>query len=162
MGLTKPLFHNTKQSLTNMGDGDCRTRVNRKHFKALPHAEVGRVIRTIRATDAWPSTKLAFEFLVLTATRSGEVRLACWDEIDIDNAIWTIPGKRMKTNREHRVPLSDRALIVLAEAAQFSSGNDLVFPSPTGIALSNATMSKLCKDNAVGAVPHGFRSSFRD
>ena len=139
-----------------------RNGVNRNHFTALPHAEVGRAIRTIRATDAWPSTKLAFEFLVLTAARSGEVRLACWDEIDIDNAIWTIPGKRMKANREHRVPLSGRALIVLAEAAQFSSGNDLVFPSPTGRALSNATMSKLCKDNAVGAVPHGFRSSFRD
>lgn len=136
--------------------------VKRKHQPALPHGRVGWAVEMIRATDAWPSTKLAFEFLVLTASRSGEVRLTSWKEIDLEEAEWTIPGERMKANREHRVPLSGRALEVLSEAGQFSSGSQLVFPSPTGKPLSNATLSKLCRDNAIGAVPHGFRSSFRD
>ena len=136
--------------------------VKRKHQPALPHGRVGWALETIRATEAWPSTKLAFEFLVLTATRSGEVRLASWEEIDLEKADWTIPGERMKANREHRVPLSGRALEVLREAGEFSSGCKLVFPSPRGKPLSNATLSKLCRDNAIGAVPHGFRSSFRD
>lgn len=136
--------------------------VKRKHQPALPHGRVGGALEAIRATDAWPSTKLAFELLVLTATRSGEVRLASWEEMDLEEAVWTIPGERMKANREHRVPLSGRALEVLREAADFSSGRKLVFPSPTGKPLSNATLSKLCRDNTIGAVPHGFRSSFRD
>ena len=135
--------------------------VARRHFAALPHAQVGRAVRTIRATGAWPSTKLAFEFLVLTAARSGEVRLATWEEFDLDNAVWTVPAERMKIGREHRVPLSGRALEVLAEAQKYSDG-ERVFPSPTGKDLSNASLSVLCNENAVGAVPHGFRSSFRD
>ena len=135
---------------------------NRKHYLALPHGKVGRALETIRETEAWPSTKLAFEFLVLTATRSGEVRLALWKEMDLDEAVWAIPGERMKANREHRVPLSSRAVEVLREAGEYFSGGKLVFPSPTGKPLSNATLSKLCRDNAIGAVPHGFRSSFRD
>ena len=139
-----------------------RNGVKRKHQPALPHGRVGWALERIRATDAWPSTKLAFELLVLTATRSGEVRLASWEEMDIEEGVWTIPGERMKANREHRVPLSDSALNVLREAAEFSSGRKLVFPSPRGKSLSNATLSKLCRDNAIGAVPHGFRSSFRD
>ena len=136
--------------------------VIRKHQPALPHGRVGGAVRVIRATEAWPSTKLAFELLVLTATRSGEVRLAPWEEMDLEEAVWTIPGERMKANREHRVPLSGRALDVLREAEEFSSGRKLVFPSPRGKPLSNATLSKLCRDNAIEAVPHGFRSSFRD
>ena len=136
--------------------------VIRKHQPALPHGRVGGAVRVIRATEAWPSTKLAFELLVLTATRSGEVRLALWEEMDLEEAVWTIPGERMKANREHRVPLSGRALEVLREVGEFSSGHKLVFPSPRGKPLSNATLSKLCRDNGIGAVPHGFRSSFRD
>ncbi len=68
----------------------------------------------------------------------------------------------MKANREHRVPLSRRAVVVLREAREYFSGGELVFPSPTGKALSNATLSKLCRENAIGAVPRGFRSGFRD
>ena len=75
--------------------------------------------------------KLAFEFLVLTATRSGEVRLAVRKEMDLDEGVWTIPGERMKSNREHRVPLSSRAVEVLQEAREYFSGGELVFPSPT-------------------------------
>ena len=85
-------------------------RVATKHQRALAHAEVGAALARVRGSGAYLGTKQAFEFLVLTASRSGEVRQARWEEIDRDAAVWTIPGERMKTGREHRVPLSPRAL----------------------------------------------------
>ena len=68
------------------------------------------------ASTAWAGVKLAFEFLVLTATRSAKVRLATWQEIDLDAMVWTIPTARMKTAREHRVPLCSRAIQILQQA----------------------------------------------
>ncbi len=88
----------------------------RRHQRALPHAEVRAALARVRDCDAHAGIRLAFEFLVLTATRSGEVRNARWEEIDRDGAVWTVPAERMKNGREHRVPLSDRALEVLDEA----------------------------------------------
>ena len=133
------------------------------HHRALPHAEVADAIATVRATGAASAAKLAFEFLVLTACRSGEVRLARWDEIDADAATWTIPAARMKTGREHVVPLSDRALAVLAEAREMADGSGLVFPATRyGRPMSDSSLSKLLRENGIAAVPHGFRSSFRD
>ena len=109
------------------------------------------------------SAKLALEFLVLTAARSGEVRKAMWDEIDIDSATWTVPAERMKANREHRVPLSKRALEVLADAAGLSEGSGLVFPGTRpGRPLSENTLVKLFRVCGFDAVAHAFRSSFRD
>ena len=132
-----------------------------QHFKALPHAEVGAAVRKVEESNAWRGTKLAFEFLVLTAARSGEVRKARWEEID--GATWTIPGERMKAGREHRVPLSARALEVLTKARDLEDGSGLVFPSNrSGRMLSDMTISKLIKKLEIQAVPHGFRSSFRD
>ena len=133
-----------------------------QHMKALHHSQVGTAIRTIEATDAHWATIAAFKFLTLTATRSGEIRNATWNEIDLSTAVWTIPSQHTKTGLEHRVPLSTGALAVLVTALPRSGGKGLVFPSPTGRVLSNATMSKLCKENKVGCVPHGMRSSFRD
>lgn len=133
----------------------------RKHFRALPHAEVGAALKTVRASDAWVSTKLAFEFLVLTAGRSGEVRGARWEETDFENAIWTIPAERMKAARKHRVPLSPHAIGVLRQAQGLADGSGLVFPSPTGRQLSPSTLSKLVRELGIAAVPHGFRTSFR-
>ena len=144
------------------------------HHRALPHPGVADAIATIQASDAYPATKLCFEFIVLTACRSGEVRHATWDEFNLDTATWTIPPERMKAKREHRVPLSGRALEILLEAQRLSndegSTNDeegtntsaLVFPSLTGRPLSDNTISKLLRDLRISAVPHGFRSSFRD
>ena len=132
------------------------------HFKALSHADVGTALETIRNSGAWPATKLCLELVALTAVRSGEARLATWDEIDIDSALWTIPEGRMKGAREHRVPLSDRAIEVLREAIPLSGGTGLVFPSAKGKPLSDSTLSKLMRDLHIPAVPHGFRSSFRD
>ena len=129
---------------------------------ALPHAGVAKALATVHGTDAWAGTKLAFRFLVLTAARSGEVRGALWSEIDTDQKLWVIPATRMKAGTEHRVPLSSSAMAVLAEAAGIADHTGLVFPSVTGKPMSDSTLSKLLKENNVGAVPHGFRSSFRD
>ena len=134
----------------------------RAHHKALSCAQVGAAIKTVEATDAWELTKACFTFMVLTATRSGESRLATWGEIDLDSATWTIPAGRMKKDREHRVPLSKAAVAVLERAKAYSHGRGLVFPSSTGRAMSDSTVSKLLRMNAIPAVPHGFRSSFRD
>ena len=136
--------------------------VAHRHQRALPHSEVGSAITKVRGSGSHTATVLAFEFLVLTAARSGEVRLARWDEVDVEAGTWTVPAERMKTKREHRVPLSDRALEVLAAARRLADGSGLVFPSPTGRALSDNAVSKLCRENNIGCVPHGMRSSFRD
>ena len=132
------------------------------HQRALPHAEVGAALGAVRRTGAAPAAKLAFEFMVLCAVRSGEARGAAWDEIDLDRAVWTLPAARMKAGREHRVPLSPRALGVLREAAALRRG-ELVFPAPsTGRALTVAALGDVLRAAGVDAVPHGFRSSFRD
>lgn len=133
----------------------------RKHFRALPHAEVGAALKTVRASDAWVSTRLAFEFLVLTAGSSGEVRGARWKEIDFESSIWTVPADRMKAGRKHRVPLSPPSISVLRQAQGIADGSGLVFPSPTGRQLSPSTLSKLVRELGIAAVPHGFRTSFR-
>ena len=137
-----------------------------QHHSAVPWEDVPATVRKIKETDAYPTTKLALEFLILTAARSGEVRGATWDEIDIDEATWTIPASRMKARTEHRVPLADRCLEILDEAQAFASKlrrtlTELVFPSPRGKTLSDSTLSKLVRENGVPGTPHGFRSSFR-
>ena len=137
-------------------------RVATKHQRALPHAEVGAAVKRVRESGGYPGTVLAFEFLVLTAARGAEVRGALWAEIDRAGAVWTIPGERMKAGREHRVPLSPRALEVLDEAAALFDGDDPVFPSPTGKVANHSLMATLLRQLEIGAVPHGFRSSFRD
>ena len=134
----------------------------RKNHVALPYPEVADAIAIIRESNALEASKLAIEFLVLTAMRSKEVREATWDEVDLEGRAWTIPAERMKIGRPHRVPLSDAAVDVLARAAGIRDGSGWLFPSVTGRALSDSTLSKLCRENDVGAVPHGFRSSFRD
>ena len=133
-----------------------------QHQRALPHAEVGAAIVRVRESDASLAAKLCFEFLVLTACRSGEVRGARWEEIDWDTATWTVPAARMKAGREHRIPLTARALAVLQAARELPDGSGLVFPSARGGELSDNTLSKLLRELGIAAVPHGFRSSFRD
>ncbi len=141
----------------------------RQHHRALPYDAVAGALARVRASKrASLATKLAFEFIVLTAARSGEVRAATWSEIDMDAATWTVPAERMKAGREHRVPLSRAALDVLHQAAGIeeraapSRRTGLVFPSVTGKTLSDSTISKLIRELGIEAVPHGFRSSFRD
>ena len=141
-----------------------RNVVKRRPMPALPYAEVADCIAKVKASRrAGASSKLALEFLVLTAARSAEVRNATWSEIDVDGASWTVPAERMKANREHRVPLSARALEILAEAAELSDGSGLVFPGARrDRPLSENTHAKLLRELGFAAVTHGFRSSFRD
>ena len=134
---------------------------HKQHHKALPYADVSAALATVRASDAYVPTVLAFEFLVLTAARSGEVRGARWNEIDLDARTWTVPGERMKTGREHRVPLSDRAIEILTEARAINPDSDLIFPTVTGRMIQAPVLSALLRENKIEAVPHGFRSSFR-
>ncbi len=130
--------------------------------EALPWAEVPAALAKVRACGAGRSIRLAFELMVLCAVRSAEAREARWDEVDLDAATWTVPAARSKANRPHRVPLSDRAVEVLREAASTRRG-DLVFPSPRGgAAIHRRTFGRLMPALGVAAHPHGFRSSFRD
>ncbi len=102
----------------------------------------------------------ALEFTILTAARSGEVRGATWNEIDMDNRTWTIPGKRMKSAKQHRVPLSNAAMDVLRGLPRLG---DLVFPGVIDRnPLSDASLTSVMRRMDVDAVPHGFRSTFRD
>ena len=132
-----------------------------RHHRALPYGEVAGALAAVRASGAGMSTRLAFDFLVLTAARSGEVRLATWDEIDVEARVWTVPGERMKAGREHRVPLCARALAILDEARILRDATGLVFPGTRRGPLSDMTLSKLLRDLGIDAVPHGFRASFR-
>ena len=133
-----------------------------KHLKALPYGEVAGAIDAIRRSGAGASVKLGLEFLALTACRSGEVRGARWGEIDVAGGVWTIPAERMKGRRGHRVPLSGRAREILAEAKAQAPRSELVFPSARGVQLRALHFSDLFRELGIGAVPHGFRSSFRD
>ena len=145
-----------------LGQALGRQRVVVQHMRALPHGEVADALATVRTSQAVVTTKDAFELLVLTAARSGEVRLATWAEMDLDAGVWTIPAARMKAKRDHRVPLSGRALAILHDARKRSDGMGLVFRSPRGKPLSDMTLSNLIKGLDIAAVPYGFRSSFRD
>ena len=103
------------------------------HFRALPHGEVGRAIAKIRASSAWPFTSLVLEFLILTASRSQEARLAEWGEVDFVTSTWTQPPEHTKMRNEHVVPLSSSALAVLHKAATLAGGRKgLIFPSRKG------------------------------
>ena len=134
-----------------------------EHLRALPHREVADAIRKVRAAKAPEVAKLAFEFLVLTAARWSEVRWAEWAEIDRDAGVWTVPARRMKANRKHRVPLCGRALEILEMARTLCEGSGpLVFSRRGGKPLNDKELRWLVREQGIAAVPHGFRSSFRD
>lgn len=127
-----------------------------QHIPAQPYSEAP-------AFYQWLSTKpfqscLALRFLILTATRTSEIRFARFDEIDGD--IWIIPPERTKTGAEHRVPLPSEALHVL-ERVRTAPEQELLFPSPTGKPMSDATMSRFMEREGYCARPHGFRATFR-
>ena len=133
-----------------------------EHMRALPHQDAAAAVAKVRASgSARAAVKLAFEFLVLTAARSGEVRLATWDEIDTHGHVWTISATRMKAKREHRVPLCGRAVEIL-DAARTLGNGPLVFPGRNGAPLAEKRLRRLLQRQGVAAVPHGFRSTFRD
>jgi len=130
-----------------------------EHHPAVAVGDAGAFMARLRQQAGTGAR--ALEFAILTAARSGEVRGATWAEIDLAGALWVIPAERMKAGREHRVPLSDRAIHIL-KALPRIEGNDLVFSAPRGGQLSDMTLTAVMRRMDVAAVPHGFRSTFRD
>lgn len=136
-----------------------------EHHSAVPYKDIGEFMVKLRAKDSISAK--ALQFLILTAVRSGSVRSANWSEIDYENNTWIIPAEHTKTKQEHRVPLPPQAMKLLEEVQKIQ-GNPKIFPSPRGGELSDNTLSKLMRDMRdsgelkVEAVPHGFRSTFRD
>ena len=128
----------------------------------FPYSEVADVLAAVHASRAQDSVKLVFAFLVLTAGRSREVLGARWDEIDHENAVWTVPDVRMKNRREHRVALSRQAVAVLDKARELGNGDGLVFPNARGGLLSSSSLSRLLVSLDVGFTPRSFRASFRE
>jgi integrase len=135
-----------------------RSPLTRGHHKALPYSELPGFIASLRERKA--TAALALEFAILTATRTGEVLGAKWTEIDLENRTWTIPADRMKAGREHRVPLSPRAVEILETLKPLK--RNWVFPSDKSAKLSSMAMSMLLRRMKVDVTVHGFRSSFRD
>ena len=140
-----------------------KTPAVKSHFRALPYQEVSDALAVVEASTAGLAAKLCFRFTVETAARSGESRAATWDEIDLDARTWTVPAWKMKSNRPHRVPLSNAALDVLRRARELSDDSGLVFPSARGRPLSNMTLTKILRTTGLAdrTTTHGFRTSFK-
>jgi integrase len=130
-----------------------------QHHRAVPWRDVPHVVRALRERDGVAAR--ALEFLALTAARSGEVRGATWSEIDLKARTWTVPAARMKSGRVHRVPLAPAAVQLLKAMPHFQDVES-VFPAPRGGRLSDMAMLAVLRRMKVDAVPHGFRSTFRD
>ena len=137
-----------------------RPRLTRGHHAAMPFADVPAFVGRLRSMQGVAAR--ALEFAILTAARSGEALGARWEEIDLAARLWTVPATRMKGGREHRVPLSDRAMAIVAEVQQ-ARLSDFLFPGlKPGQPLSHVAMQAVLKRAHVDATVHGFRSSFRD
>ena len=134
-----------------------RARLSRGHHKALPYAELPAFIATLRKREA--TAALALEFAILTAARSGEVIGATWNDVDLIKAVWTIPANRMKAGKEHRVPLSPRAVAILEMTKPLAS--PFLFTGNRG-KLSLMAMTMLLRRMKADVTVHGFRSTFRD
>lgn len=135
-----------------------------RHFAALPYAGLPAFIVKLRGAECDAVVRLALEFLILTAARSGEVRGATRNEFDLKAGLWTIPAQRMKAEREHVVPLSDRAITIVQAACQLVPGSKIVFSSRRimGKPLSDMALTMVIRRLQVKATAHGFRSTFRD
>lgn len=137
----------------------------KEHHPAVPYQQMGDFIFKLKSNPSISAK--AVEFLILTAVRSGSVRHAEWNEIDFDKQLWIIPAKNTKARQEHRVPLQPQAIAVL-KSLPVMAGSNIIFPSPRGKALSDMAFSQLMRgmrergELTVEAVPHGFRSTFRD
>jgi integrase len=129
-----------------------------RHHAALPYAEIPAFVAALRGRDAVAAR--ALEFAILTAARTGEVLGATWSEIDLDARVWTIPAERMKSGREHRVPLVDRAIEIIKNMVA-SKQNDYIFYGDRRAALSNMSLLMLLRRIGRNVTTHGFRSTFR-
>lgn len=131
-----------------------------QHHPALPYGELGEFYKQLNVQAGMGAR--ALEFCILTAARSGEVRGATWDEIDLDQATWTIPPERMKAEKEHRIPLSPEA-VALLEALPRIDKSALLFPNTKSAPLSDMTLTAVLRRMSRSDITaHGFRSTFRD
>lgn len=133
-----------------------------RHFEAMSYQEVPAFLKRLHERETF--SRLALEFAILTAARSGEVRGALWCEVDLEKATWTIPPDRMKAHREHVIPLSGPAIRVLRRCAELRCADELlIFPgSRPKQPMSDMTLTKLLREMKLTCTAHGFRSSFRD
>lgn len=132
---------------------------NREHFEALPIDDMHAFMQRLRGAAGMGAR--ALEFSIYTVSRSGAVRAATWDEVDLDAKVWLCPGEKMKSGRPHRVPLSDRAVNLLQALPRFE-GVPLVFPGASGKPMSDMSLTAVMRRMGLSAVPHGFRSTFSD
>ena len=132
------------------------------HFAAMPFADVPTFLTRLRERESWG--RLALEATIMTATRSGEIRSATWEELDLEAGLWTIPASRMKAGREHVIPLSPAAMRVFRRAAELkTAGHAFVFHgAKRDKPMSDMTLTKVLRDMGEKVTAHGFRSSFRD
>jgi integrase len=134
-----------------------RDKGEQAHHAAMDYNDVPDFVRSLRSCRS--AASLALEFCILTAARSGEVRGAKWDEIDLASKVWTIPAARMKSDREHRVPLSDRCCEILESLLARRSGDFVFGGAQVGKSLGKMALPDLMPS---GATVHGMRSSFAD
>lgn len=135
-----------------------RTKLSRGHHKALAYDAIPAFVKQLQEREA--VSALALEFAILTGARTGEVIGAEWDEVDLAKALWTVPPERMKAGKEHRVPLSQRALEMLEQTKQL--GGQYLFPGAKRDKLSSMAMAMLLRRMKLDVTVHGFRSAFRD
>jgi integrase len=135
-----------------------------EHHPAIPYTQINEFVLTLRKEGG--SAPLALEFMLLTAARTGEVVAAKWDEVDFDSMVWTVPAERMKSSKEHRVPLSKRAVEIL-QTMMAVTQNEYIFPGHS-VAKNSHMSTGTCRivmkrmDNFSQYTPHGLRSTFRD
>jgi integrase len=132
------------------------------HFAAMPYEDVPTFLKHLHKRTS--VARLGLEFLILTASRSGEVRGAKWAEINLDAKLWTVPAERMKVGKEHVVPLTDAAIDVLERARPYyAECSNLVFPGRNVLRpMSDMTLLKILRYAKLAFTVHGFRSAFRD
>jgi integrase len=155
-------FREAEAPMRSVSKGLPRQPRKGRHFAAMPFSDVPAFIARLHEKETWG--RLALEAAILTAARSGEIRGARWDELDLDAGLWAIPAERMKAAREHIVPLSPAALRVFRRAAELrTAGFGFVFHgAKRDKPMSDMTLTKLLRDMGETVTAHGFRSSFRD
>lgn len=156
-------YRETEAPMRALTKGLPRVTAARGHHEAMAYADVAGFMARLRAGEDTMG-RLALETLVLTAARSGEVRGATWDEVDLEAGLWSIPAARMKRKKPHVIPLPPAVVAVFKRALALQTGDaTIVFPGLVrGKSISDATMAKVLKVMGETAKPHGFRSSFKD
>ena len=156
-------YRDTEAPMRALGKGLPRVTAARGHHEAMPYVDVAGFMARLRAGDGTMGRR-ALEVLILTASRSGELRGARWDELDLEAGLWSIPAERMTRKKPHVVAVSPAAIAVFRRALALRIGDAaLVFPGLVkGKSISDATMAKVLKVMGETAKPHGFRSSFKD